>query len=117
MLFAGIAIHFISALKRAFARIVLWFALTGLIAAIIVELAGIIASGGRLPTGSTHLVAFALAVAVGYAAAMTVLVGEIVSSLFETVRGIGKEVEEGLHDARKIGDFVARSVEYRERHL
>jgi hypothetical protein len=116
MVATGILVHVWGALRRAFARIFLWFGLTGLIAAIVTELAGIFATG-RLPGLPTHLAALALGLAVGYAAGMTVLAGEIFQSLVMIVRDIGRELERGAEEGGKLGGVLARGIEHFERRL
>ncbi|MBF6590386.1 MAG: hypothetical protein IVW57_07620 [Ktedonobacterales bacterium] len=117
MVAAGIGFHLFNALRRAFWRVLTWFFLTGLIAAVVTELAGIFATGGRLPTALTHLVALGLFLAVGYAAGMTVLVGEIFRSLLILVRDIGQGLERGVEEGGKLGGVVARGMERLERRV
>jgi hypothetical protein len=116
MVGAGIFFHLWGALRRAFLRIVVWFGLTGLITAILAELAGIF-STGQLPGLPTHLAALALGLAVGYAAGMTVLAGEIITSLITIVRDIGRDLERGMGEGGKLGGAVARGIEQFERRL
>lgn len=85
MLAGGFVFHLLRALKRSLARITLWFVVTGLIAAVIVELAGIYESGGKLPTDMTHIIAVILGLVVGYGVGATMLVVEIIRDLFVTV--------------------------------
>lgn len=85
MLAGGFIFHLLRALRRSFARIALWFLVTGLIAAVLVELAGIYASGGKLPTELTHIMALILGLVVGYGVSATMLVVEIIRDLFITV--------------------------------
>lgn len=77
--------HLFRAMKRSFGRLVLMFIVTALIAAVLVELAGIYLSGGQLPTQYTHLIAVILGLTVGYAITATMLVVEIIHDLFMTV--------------------------------
>lgn len=111
---AGILFHLWRALRRAFARICLWFGLTGLIAVIVTELAGILATG-QLPGLPTHLAALALGLAVGYSAGMTVLAAEIFRSLLTLVRDVGRELERGMDEGGKLGGALAQGIERIER--
>src|SRR6185312_1841681 len=116
MLATGILFHLWGALRRAFARVALWFSLTGLIAIIITELAGIFATG-QLPGLPTHLAALALGLAVGYAAGMTVLMGEIFHSLLVIVKDVGRDLEHGMEEGGQVGGAMVRGIERLERRL
>jgi hypothetical protein len=116
MVATGIAFHFLSALRRAFTRVAMWFGLTGLITAVVVELAGIFATG-QLPGMPTHLAALALGLAVGYAAGMTVLTGEIFRSLLTIVRDVGRDLEHGMEEGGRLGGLMAQGIERLERRL
>ncbi|HEX6819575.1 MAG TPA: hypothetical protein VF120_14460 [Ktedonobacterales bacterium] len=85
MLAGGFIWHLFRALKHAFARIALMFVVTGLIAAVLVELAGIYETGGKLPSELTHIMAIVMGLVVGYGVSATVLVFEIIRDLFVTV--------------------------------
>lgn len=85
MLAGGFLFHIYRAMKRSFGRLVLMFFVTGLIAAVLAELAGIYISGGQLPTRLTDLIALVLGLVVGYAVTATMLIVEIIRDLFETV--------------------------------
>lgn len=85
MLAGGFLFHLYRAMKRSFGRLVLMFFVTGLIAAVLAELAGIYISGGQLPTRLTDLIALVLGLVVGYAVTATMLIVEIIRDLFETV--------------------------------
>jgi hypothetical protein len=113
MIPTGVIVHLWNALRRAFARICLWFGLTGLIAAIVTELASIFATG-KLPGLPTHLAALALGLAVGYAVGLTVLAGEIFQSLITIVRDIGRELERAAQEGGKLGGTLARGIEHFE---
>lgn len=96
MITIGLLRHVWHALRRAFARMLLWFLVVGAIAVVVAELVGILATGGQLPTLLTHLTALALGLAVGYAAAMTVLVTEMFHDLTTTVRDLEHDIEHGM---------------------
>jgi hypothetical protein len=116
MVAVGIVFHLWRALKRAFARVTLWFGLTGLISAITAELVGIF-STGQLPTLETHLVALALFLAVGWSAGMTVLAGEIVRSLLTIIKDVGQGLEQGMEEGGKVGGALVQGIERLERRL
>lgn len=92
----GLMRHVLSALRRALARMLMWFLIIGAIAAVVVELVSIFATGGQLPTLLTHLAALAFGLAVGYAAAMTVLVAEMFRDLTTAVSDLEHDIEHGL---------------------
>jgi hypothetical protein len=98
----NVAKHILGSLERAFRMM----ALTGIIVALVVGLAteavGIYFTGYFPPSGATHLAAAALAIAFGYAAAVTVAIGEILRGLIKGIELIVSETEhladEGLHE-------------------
>src|SRR5690349_14809479 len=107
MLAGGFMWHLFRALRRSLGRIMLWFLVTGLIAAVIVELVGIYESGGQLPTTLTHITAAVLGVAVGYAMSATMLIAEIIRDLFITIEDIEHDVRnEFAAGSRLVDDLI-----------
>ncbi len=98
--------HILGALQRTFRAV----AVTGLITAIIV---GVGTEGIAFaltqkfpPSGATHLAAAALAVAFGYAAAITVAVEEILRAIIKTIELIVEESEKLAAAAIKEGEHL-----------
>lgn len=102
----GIAAHLLRALRHAIRRVVMWFALSAAITAVVVELTSIVATGGHLPTSLTHLAALTLALAVGYAAALIVLLGEMMRGLMDIV----ENTEQAIHRERSGGTRLLGAV-------
>lgn len=96
--------HLFRALRRSFTRVLLWFLVTGLIAAIVVELVSIYESGGQLPSELTHITAALMGIAVGYAVSATIFIGEIIRDLFSTVEDIEHEVRHEFATGAKLVD-------------
>jgi len=101
----NVAKHMLGSLARAIRMTFL----TGIIVFIVVALAteGIAWwMTGAVPTGLTHLAAAALAIAFGYAAAVTVAIGEILSGIIRGIELIVAESEklaqEGLHEVEGL---------------
>jgi hypothetical protein len=98
--------HILGALQRTFRAV----AVTGLITAIIVGLGteGIAFALTRKfpPDGAAHLAAAALAVAFGYAAAITVAVEEILRAIIKTIELIVEESEKLAAAAVREGEHL-----------
>lgn len=98
--------HILGALQRTFRAV----AVTGLITAIIVGVGteGVAYALTRQfpPSGATHLAAAALAVAFGYAAAITVAVEEILRAIIKTIELIVEESEKLAAAALKEGEHL-----------
>jgi hypothetical protein len=98
--------HILGALQRTFRAV----AVTGLITAVIVGVAteGIAfgLTGKFPPSGATHLAAAALAVAFGYAAAITVAVEEILRAIIKTIELIVEESEKLAAAAIREGEHL-----------
>src|SRR5262249_45414006 len=99
--------HMFRALRRSLGRVALWFFVTGLIAAVSVELIGIYESNGQLPSLPTHLAALALGIGVGYSASATLFVTEIIRDLFVTGEDFEKDIRNELSaGGRLVNDLV-----------
>jgi hypothetical protein len=94
----NVAKHILGSLERAFRLM----AITGFIVAIIAglgtEVIGSLLTKEIPPSGPTHLAAAAIAITFGYAAAVTVAIGEILRGI---IRGIELIVEETEHLAQE----------------
>ncbi|HEX6123386.1 MAG TPA: hypothetical protein VFY89_09505 [Ktedonobacterales bacterium] len=109
----NVAKHILHALRRAFIAI----SVTGLSVAVIAAVATEAVAAfltQTFPTGATHLAAAAMAVAFGYAAAMTVAIVEILKGLVEAIELIVKEAEklggEVIHEVEKFGGEAIHDV-------
>jgi len=111
MLTGGIIWHVFRALRRSLARVGLWFLVTGLIAAVVVEIVAIVATR-QFPSMLTNLMAGALGLAIGYSAAFTVLVGEIFRGLFVAVGDIEKDISGEIKAGeRLVESFVGPTLQ------
>jgi len=98
----NVAKHILGSLERAFRLM----AITGFIAAVLsglaTEVIGSLLTKEVPPSGPTHLAAAAIAVTFGYAAAVTVGIGEILRGIIRGIELIVSETEklaeEGLHE-------------------
>ncbi len=110
MIAGGFIWHLFRALRRSFGRIALLFLVTGLIAAIVVELAAIFESNGHLPSLPTHLTALALGLAVGYAASATMFVVEVIRDLYLTMEEIERDVRDKFTASSGLVDDLVGGV-------
>jgi hypothetical protein len=113
MIAGGFFWHLLRTLRRSFGRIFLLFFVTGLIAAIVVELAAIIVTGGQFPSPWTHITAAILFFVVGYGVSITMLTAEIIRDLVTTVEDMAKDVRNELTASGKVVTDFARSYEQR----
>ena len=102
--------HVLTGLRRAFYAV----ALTGLIVAILAAVATVIIAWFLTkqfpPGGPTYLAAAALAIAFGYAAAMTVAIGELLRAIIKAVELIVEEAEKLERKAQQeIGLLAERA--------
>jgi hypothetical protein len=102
--------HVLTALQHSFRAILLTFLFTAVIVALAVEIIAFFINGAKLvaPSGTTHLVAIALAVAFGYAAAITVAVEEILRAIIKTIELIVEESEKLAAAAIKEGEVLLK---------
>lgn len=112
-LLGSVAKHILHSLRRAFIAI----SITGLSVAVVAGVAteGIAAFLTKsFPSGATHLAAAAIAIAFGYAAAMTVAIVEILKGIVEAIELVVKETEklagEALREAEKLGGEAVRDA-------
>lgn len=109
-LLGTIAKHVLGAMRRAFIAI----ALTGLIVMVIAAIATEVISAvvnHQPPAGTTHLAAAAIAIAFGYAAAMTVAIAEILRGMIVAIELLVKESEKLAGEALKEGEVIAHKAE------
>jgi hypothetical protein len=94
------AFHVFGAFGRAIGRVILWFFILLVVGFGAVE--GVTRVTGHPATTFVHIGAVALGLVLGYAAALTVLVREVVSALVGVVREIRKIGQDGETDISKI---------------
>ncbi len=117
---ASTAFHLLGALRRAIGRVVLWFFLPLLLSVIAVEAIGYFVAGHPAtyhPTLLTHIAAAVLGLALGYAAALTVLVGEVVRFFVEALKSAESDLKNEVSGGAKLMGSVVQSVENLERKL
>ena len=101
---SNIGKHILGTLQKAFRRIFVAFILVFLIVAVATEAASVFLSGKFPPDGTTHLAAAALAIAFGYAVAITIAIEEI-------LRGIVKSIELIVQETEKLAGEAIGEVE------
>ena len=102
--------HVLTGLRRAFYAV----ALTGLIVALVAAVATVVVAWFLTkqfpPGGPTYLAAAALAISFGYAAAMTVAIGELLRAIIKAVELIVEEAEKLEKKAQQeIGVIAERA--------
>lgn len=112
---AGTVFHLLGALRRAIGRVILWFFLTGIVAAAVVEIVGYIASGQKAPGVLTNVVAAVIGLSLAYSAALTVLVGEVIRFIVGSATKAEQDVKADLSGGAKFLDAALQTVEHREK--
>ena len=117
---SNIGKHILGTLQTAFRRIFVAGLLVALIVAVGVEATSVFLSGGKFPPdGTTHLAAAALAVAFGYAVAVTVAIEEILRGIVKSIELIVQETEklagEAISEVEKLGGAALREAGSLER--
>lgn len=113
---ASTAFHLLGALRRAIGRVILYFFVFLIVSGLVVEVVAYFIAGrpaGYQPLTLTHIAAVAIGVTLGYAAALTVLVGEVIRFVLSTVQTVEKDVQGELSGGAKIVEGVVKSVEHR----
>ncbi len=101
--------HLLGALRRAIGRVIVVFLLFVIISAAIVEaIAHFALNQHGVPV---HVTAAIIGVVVGYAAALTVLVGEAIHLLVEAIQTVEKDVQSEVSGGVKILDQVIKTIE------
>jgi hypothetical protein len=103
---AGAAFHVFGALGRAFGRVLLWFVILLGVAGGGVEVISRVTTTGSVGIG-THIAAVIAGLVAGYAAALTVIVGEVVRVLI----GVVQIVQKGLKGAETDAGSVLHDIE------
>lgn len=110
-LIGAMAKHVLHAMRRAFIAIALTGLIVAVIAAVATEVVSAILNGKFPPSPTTHLAAAAIAIAFGYAAAMTVAVAEILHGMIVAIELLVQESEKLAGEAVKEGGVLARRAE------
>ena len=108
--FGTIAKHVLHGLRQALRAVALTFVIVALLAGAATE---VIASflTHQFPTGPTHLAAAAIAIAFGYAAAITVAIEEILRAIIKAVELIVEEAEKVEKKAVEEIEVLGRKAE------
>src|SRR5258708_32400136 len=96
MVAAGTVVHLLSALRRAIGRVFLWFFLLLIVGGGATELVAYFAAGRPSPYAPTllvHITAAIIGLVLGYAAALTVLVGGGIHFLLSSIGAAENEVK------------------------
>ena len=101
--------HILGALQRTFRAVAVTGLVTMLVTAIAVQVVAFFLAGREFPpSGATNLATAALAIAFGYAAAITVAVEEILRAIIKTIELIVEESEKLAAAAVKEGEVLLR---------
>jgi len=104
--------HVFGALRRAIGRVLLWFLIGFIIAGAIVEGVSFAADGGHfLLLG--HISAVIAGLLLGYAAALTVLVIEVVRFFVRTLQDLEKDVRGELSGGTRVVEGIVENIEKR----
>ncbi len=101
--------HTLEALRRALFAVFITGLLVALITAVATELVGFLLT--KQISGPTHLAAAALALAFGYAIAVTVFLGEILRAIIKIIEMIVEESEKLAAAAIKEAEVLAQKAE------
>jgi len=112
---ASTMFHLLGALRRAIGRVFLVFFLFLIVAGGITEGVAFVASGEHAPVLLTHITAAVIGLSLGYAAALTVLVGEAIRALVSAIQTVEKDVKGELSGGAKILETVVHTIEGRGR--
>jgi hypothetical protein len=104
----NVAKHILGSLERAFRLMAITGFIVAILAGLSTEVIGSFLTNEVPPTGPTHLAAAAIAITFGYAAAVTVAIGEILRGLIRGIELIVSETEhlaqEGLHEVETFAE-------------
>lgn len=103
--------HILHALRRAIWAMAITGTIVAVVAAAVTEVIAFFLTKTFPPAGPTHLAAAALAVAFGYAAAVTVAISEILIAMVKTIELLVKESEKLAEEAFKEAEVLARKAE------
>jgi len=112
---ASTMFHLLGALRRAIGRVFLIFFLFLIVAGGITEGVGYSTSNPHALTPLTHITAAVIGLALGYAAALTVLVGEAIRAMVSAIQTVEKDVKGELSGGAKILETVVHTIEGRGR--
>ncbi len=117
---ASTLVHLLGALRRAVGRVILWFFFVFIIAGVAVEVVAYFAAGHPslsqyAPTVWTNVAAIGLGLAFAYAAALTVIVGEVIRFLIASVQTAEKEIRAEVAAPAKLMGAVVQGIENLEK--
>jgi len=115
---AGTLFHLLGALRRAIGRVILWFFLTGVLSAIVVEVVAYVADPQKSnysPGALTDVTAAVIGISLAYSAALTVLVGEVIRFIVGSAQKAERDVKADFSGGAKILDAALQAVENREK--
>jgi hypothetical protein len=106
--------HFIGALRRAIGRVLIFGLLFLVVGVALIEgVAYIVGSRPYQPTPFIHISAAIAGIILGYAAALTVVVSEVIRAFIEAIRDVENGVKAEVGDGVKILDRVLTFIEGR----
>jgi hypothetical protein len=119
---AGTLFHLLGALRRAIGRVFLWFFLVLIVSGVAVEVIAYFASGHPTlshysPSMWTNIAAIGLGLAFAYAAALTVIVGEVVRFLVSSIQTAGREIRSDIAAPEKLVGAVVQGIETLEKKI
>ena len=101
------AFHVFGAIGRTFGRILLWFVILLIIGGGAVEVVGRV---NGTPNIGTHIAAVVVGLLAGYAAALTIVVGEVVRVLIAVIQTVDRELKGAEGDAGKVLQSVEAAI-------
>ncbi len=108
---ASTLFHLLGALRRAIGRVLIFFILFFIIGAAIIEIIGYAVTNPHGFAIPTHIAAAVTGIVLGYASALTVLVGEAIRFLIDAIRDVEKGVQAEVGGGVKILDRIIAAVE------
>lgn len=110
--------HLMGALRRAIGRVFFWFFFTGIVAAAVVEIVGFVADPQKSnyhPGILTNVAAIVIGVAFAYAAALTILVGEVIRFVIGSAQKAEQEVKSEISGGAKFVDAALQTLEHHDK--
>lgn len=111
----NVAKHILGSIERAIRAMAITFLIVAILVALGTEATGYVLT--RDINGPTHLAAAALAIAFGYAAAVTVAIGEILRGIIKGIEMIVEESEHLAQEGLREAEVLARRAEGDALHL
>ena len=114
---SSVLVHFLGALRRAISRVLLWFFGLLIVTIIVVEAVGYFQAGHPAqyrPGVLTNIAAAVLGLSLAYSAAVTILIGEVISFAIKSVEGFEREAKHELSGAGQLVETIVRDIEHKE---